>query len=106
MIEKYVDAEELKRLLSTLIVFLGALAIAGLFAMIVVPGLRNANKPEAPTPVTPVVGEPGWLDPTEFPPREGREIPPVDPKALIAYSPELVARGKVLFTAELRPVPR
>jgi mono/diheme cytochrome c family protein len=99
MIEKYVTAEELRRLLSTLFVFLGALAIAGLFAVTVVPGLRNANRPEAPTPVSPVVGEPGWLDPTEFPPERGKEIPPVDPKALIAYSPELVARGKVLFTA-------
>jgi mono/diheme cytochrome c family protein len=99
MIEKYVTAEELRRLLSTLFVFLGALAIAGLFAVTVVPGLRNANRPESPTPVSPVVGEPGWLDPTEFPPQRGKEIPPVDPKALIAYSPELVARGNVLYTA-------
>ena len=97
MIEKYVNAEELRRLLSSLLVFLGALLIAGLFAIIVVPGLRNANKPETPTPVNPVVGEPGWLDPTEFPPERAREIPPVDPQALIASSPELVARGKVLF---------
>ena len=98
MIEKYVTAEELRRLLSTLFVFLGALAIAGLFAVTVVPGLRNANKPETPMPVSPAVGEPGWLDPTEFPPERGREIPPVDPQALTNYSPELVARGKVLFT--------
>ena len=73
MIEKYVDAEELKRLLSTLIVVLGALVIAGLFASIVVPGLRNANRPPTPMPVNPVVGEPGWLDPTEFPPEEGKD---------------------------------
>ena len=98
MIEKYVDAEELKRLLSSLLVFVGALAIAGLFAIIVVPGLRNANKPETAMPVFPVVGEPGWLDPAEFPAERGKEIPPVDPKTLISYSPELVARGKVLFT--------
>ena len=97
MIEKYVNAEELRRLLSSLLVFLGALVIGGLFAIIVVPGLRNANKPETPTPVSPVVGEPGWLDPTEFPPERAREIPPVDAKALIASSPELVARGKALF---------
>ena len=43
MIEKYVNAEELKRLLANLAVFLTALMIAGLFATIVVPGLRNAN---------------------------------------------------------------
>jgi mono/diheme cytochrome c family protein len=99
MIEKYVDAEELRRLLSTLVVILAVLAIGGLFAIIVVPGLRNANKPETPTPVSPVVGEPGWLDPTAFPPERGRMIPAVDPKTLIAPSPELIASGKVLFAA-------
>ncbi len=98
MIEKYVDAEELKRLVSSLIIFVGALVIAGLFAVIVVPGLRNANKPAAPTPVEPVVGEPGWLDPAEFPPERGREIPPVDPQTLIAVSPGLLDRGKMLFS--------
>jgi mono/diheme cytochrome c family protein len=97
MIDKYVNAEELKRLLSTLVVILTALAIPGLFALIVVPGLRNANEPQAQTPVTAVLGEPGWLDPAEFPPERGHEIPPVDPKALIASSPELVAKGKELF---------
>jgi len=97
MIEKYVDAEELKRLLSSLLVFVGALVIAGLFAIIVAPGMRNANKPEAPTPMSPVGGEPGWLDPTAFPPERGRLIPPVDPATLIAASPALTERGKTLF---------
>ncbi len=97
MIEKYVDAAELKRLVGTLTVVLGALLIAGLFAILVVPGLRNANRPASPTPVSPAVGEPGWLDPTEFPPERGREIPPVDPAALMNPSPDLVARGKGLF---------
>ncbi len=99
MIEKYVDEEELKRLLSSLLVFVGALTIAGLFAIIVVPGLRNANKPETPTPMSPVGGVPGWLDPTEFPPERGRVIPPVDPRTLIAPSPELITKGKELFAA-------
>lgn len=97
MIEKYVDAEELKRLLSSLVIILGCLIIAGLFASIVVPGLRNANKPEAPPSVTPAVGETGWLDPTEFPQQKGSIIPPVDPKTLMEPSPQLVARGKELF---------
>jgi len=97
MIDNYVNAEELKRLLSTLVVIMVMLAIPGLFALIVVPGLRNANEPRAQTPVIPVLGEPGWLDPTEFPPERGREIPPVDPKALITASPELIAKGKALF---------
>ncbi len=97
MIEKYVDAEELKRLLSTLLAILAALAIFALFATIVVPGLRNANRPEVQTPVNPVVGEPGWLDPTEFPPERGRIIPPIDPNTLISPTAELIAKGKALF---------
>lgn len=97
MIKDYVDTEELKRLLSSLLVVLGAIVITALFASIVVPGLRNANRPETPTPVSPVVGQPGWLDPTEFPPVRGRVIPPVDPATLIQSSPELLARGKELY---------
>jgi len=97
MIEKYVDAEELRRLLSTLVIILGCLIVGGLFASIVVPGLRNANQPPTPTAVTPVVGETGWLDPTEFPPQKGLEIPPVDPQTLMVASPALIARGKTLF---------
>jgi mono/diheme cytochrome c family protein len=97
MIEKYVNAEELKRLLGSLVVILGALMIAGLFASIVAPGLRNANKPATPTPVNPVVGEPGWLNPAEYPPARGREIPAVEPQSLMRESPELIARGKALF---------
>jgi len=97
MIEKYVNAEELKRLLASLIVVVGALTIAALFASILVPGLRNANKPAAPMPVNPMVGEPGWLDPAEFPAERGKIIPPVDPKTLLVTSPGLLAKGKDLF---------
>jgi mono/diheme cytochrome c family protein len=97
MIEKYVDAEELKRLLSALVVILGCLVIAGLFASIVVPGLRNANRPATPTAVAPVVGETGWLNPEEFPPERGGVIPPVDPKTLLESSADLISRGKELF---------
>jgi mono/diheme cytochrome c family protein len=99
MIEQYVDKQELKRLLSSLLVVVGALVIAGLFASIVVPGLRNANKPQTPATVTPAVGESGWLNPTEFPPQKGRAIPPVDPKILMTSSKELMERGKTLFGA-------
>jgi mono/diheme cytochrome c family protein len=97
MIEKYVDARELKRLLSTLVVILGCLVIAALFGILVVPGLRNANKPAAPPPVSSVTGETGWLDPTEYPVEKSRLIPPVDPATLITPSPELMALGKELF---------
>jgi len=97
MIEEYVDSQEIKRLLSTLVIILGCLIVAGLFASIVVPGLRNANQPATQTAVTPVVGESGWLDPKEFPPQKGADIPPVDPKTLLTPSAQLIARGKTLF---------
>jgi mono/diheme cytochrome c family protein len=97
MIEKYVDAAELKRLLAGFAAILCVLIIIGLFASIVVPGLRNANKPATPTAISPVVGESGWLDPTEFPPQRGSVIPPVDPQTLMLASPELVNQGKTLF---------
>jgi mono/diheme cytochrome c family protein len=104
MIEKYVDAEELRRLLSSLVAVLCFLVIAGLFASLVVPGLRNANKPETPAAaVTPVVGESGWLDPTEFPPTKGSIIPPVNPKTLIEPSAELTAHGKESFESNCAP---
>ena len=97
MIDKYVDSKELKRLLSTLVVVIGYLIIAALFGVLVVPGLRNANKPATPTGVSPVVGQTGWLDPTEFPVQKGKLIPPVDPKTLMGVSEELISRGETLY---------
>jgi mono/diheme cytochrome c family protein len=99
MIEKYLDAEELARLMSALAAVLLALVIAALFASIVVPGIRNANKPKTPTAVSPVEMETGWLDLTEFPAERGRVIAPVDPQTLIAPSRALMDRGKELFEA-------
>ncbi len=96
-LSEYVDAAELKRLLQGLVVFLGAILIFGLFAIIVVPGLRNANRPAAPQVVEPVSRESGWLNPAEVPSSKGYEKPPVDPKTLIGAGPALLARGKALF---------
>jgi len=103
MIEKYLDTEELKRLLSSLSVILGGLVVAGLFASIVVPGLRNANKPETPALAARISGETGWLDLTEFPPMKGKIIPPVDPKTLMVSSGELLDRGKMLYDQNCIP---
>ena len=100
MIEKYVDAGELKRMLSTLVAIVGCLIIAALFGILVVPGLRNANKPETPPAVSSVEGETGWLDPTEFPVQKGRLIPPVDPATLMKPSEELKGIGKKLYEAD------
>ena len=96
-IERYVDAAELRRLLRSLVVVVGALCVAGLFASIVVPGLRNANRPAAPTSQSPVGGEWGWLDPNAFPPQRGYEIPPLDPRVVLTPSAEQLRQGRQLY---------
>lgn len=96
-LEDYVSKEELRSLLSSLVVFIGAVAIFGLFGFIVVPGLRNANKPAVSTPVKGVAGETGWLDPVEYPPRKAREIPPLDPAEVLEPTQELLAQGETLY---------
>ncbi len=102
MIEQYVDSAELKRLLSALLVVLGVIFLACLFAVIVVPGLRNANRPPA-APAVPVVGgETGWLDPAEYPPARGYDVPPVRPEEVLVPTPALLARGKALFEQNCR----
>ena len=97
MIDQYVSPSELRRLISALLVTMGAISIFALFALLVVPGLRNANKPLASPPVAAPQGETGWLDPTEYPPERGYELPPVDPKTVLTANPELLKRGKALF---------
>lgn len=103
MIEQYVSPEELRRLVSTYLVAIGAITIFALFALIVVPGLRNANKPPAAPAVVGPEGETGWLDPTEYPPERGYVLPPVDPKTVMTANPELLSRGKTLFERNCTP---
>lgn len=103
MIERYVSPDELRRLVSGYLVAIGAIVIFALFALIVVPGLRNANKPlPAPVVVGPQ-GEPGWLDPAEYPPQKGYELPPIDPQTVLTANAELLARGKTLFEQNCVP---
>lgn len=97
MIERYVSPEEWQRLRIGLTAVIGAILIFGLFALIVVPGLRNANRPPTQTPVETVAGSSGWLDPTEYPPMRGYEIPPLDPKTVMEPTPEMLGRGKALY---------
>ncbi len=102
MIEQYVDAAELKRLLSALLVVVGVILLACLFAVIVVPGLRNANRPPAAPAVSVVGGETGWLDPAEYPPVRGFDIPPVRPEEVLTATPALLDRGRALFERNCR----
>ncbi len=103
MIDQYVSSEELRRLVSTYLVAIGAITIFALFALIVVPGLRNANKPRAAPAVVGPEGETGWLDPTEYPPERGYVVPPIDPKTVLTSNPELLSRGTTLFQQNCSP---
>jgi mono/diheme cytochrome c family protein len=97
MIEQYVSAAELRRLLASLMVVIGAILIFALFAFLVVPGMRNANRPTA-AEGEPSQGDMGWLDPTDYPATRGYDIPPLDPKEVLTPTPVLVDRGRALFS--------
>ena len=98
MIDQYVSPAELRRLLSALIVVLGFIAIAALFAFMIVPGQRYRAYTADESSIVPVQGESGWLDPTDYPPARRIEIPPIDPATVMKPTPKLLARGKALFT--------
>ncbi len=97
MIERYVSPAEFRRLISALLVVMGFISIAALFAFIVVPGLRHANQPASEAAIPAPQGESGWLDPTDYPAARSVVIPPVDPKTVMTPTPELMARGKALY---------
>lgn len=97
MIDRYLSPSEFRRLISALMVVMGFIAIAGLFAFIVVPGLRNVNEPAAEVAITAPQGETGWLDPTDYPAARKEVIPPIDPKTVMTPNPELMVRGRELY---------
>jgi mono/diheme cytochrome c family protein len=97
MIERYVSPSELKRLLSALLIVALFIALLAVFAFLVVPGMRNANEPAADPNVSVVGGASGWLDPTDYPAEPGRTVPPIDPKTVMSATPEMLARGQVLY---------
>jgi len=97
MIERYVSPAELKRLLSSLLVVAIFIALFAIFAFVVVPGLRNANKPASAEALSPPAGEWGWLDPTEFPAERAHVIPPIDPASVMTPNPALLVRGQAVF---------
>jgi mono/diheme cytochrome c family protein len=93
----YVSAEETRRLLRGLMLVVGAILLSVLFAFLLVPGFRDANRPAAEAPVSVPAGESGWLDPTEYPAAHGYEIPPLDPATVLSPVPDLLVRGRDLF---------
>ena len=103
MIDRYVSPSELRRLLSALLVVAVFIALLAVFAFLVIPGTRNANRPVAGPgmvpggPLLPRGGDSGWLDPTDYPAEKGRTLPPVDPATVMAPNPALLERGRTLF---------
>jgi mono/diheme cytochrome c family protein len=95
--ERYVTPEEIKRLFSALLVVTLFIALAAVFAFIVVPGMRNANRPSSANSLNPPAGEWGWLAPTEFPKAAKYTVPPIDPATVMTPNPELLARGKAVY---------
>ena len=93
----YVSSEEMRRLLTGLMLVVGGILLFALFAFLLVPALRNANRPAAEATLGVPAGETGWLDVTEYPKARGYEVPPLDPKTVLSPRPELLAQGKALF---------
>ncbi|GLH65705.1 c-type cytochrome [Geothrix edaphica] len=97
-IQDYLSPEELKRLLSALLVVICFIFIAAFFGFTVLPGLRyQAHTATTGTPVKAVQGETGWLDPTDYPAQASQTIPPIDPKTVMTPNPALMARGKAIY---------
>jgi mono/diheme cytochrome c family protein len=96
-LDRYVSPAELKRLLSSLLVVTIFIFLFAIFAFVVVPGLRNANRPSSSDTLNPPAGEWGWLDPTDFPAEKGHVVPPIDPATVMRPNPELLARGNALY---------
>jgi mono/diheme cytochrome c family protein len=97
VIEQFVSPSELRRLLSALMVVVGFIALAVFFAFLIVPGMRYQAHTADDSAVVAVQGENGWLDPTDYLPSRRQEIPPIDPRTVVAPTPALLDHGKALF---------
>jgi len=105
MISDWLTPAETRRLASALTAVLGLLGLAGLLAFLVVPSLRYQADPDRGGPggtglINPVLGETGWLDPTDYPARAKQELPPLDPKTVLTATPALLEQGKALYAQE------
>ncbi len=98
MIDRYVSPAELRRLISALLVVATFITINAFFAFLIVPGARAVNRPKALAELENTQLDTGWLDPAEAPTAQGYTVPPVDPKTVMTPNPELLAKGKELYT--------
>ena len=105
MISDWLSPAETRRLASALMGVLGLLALVGLLAFLIVPSLRYQADPDRGGPggeglVSPVLGETGWLDPTDYPATAKQILPPIDSKTMLTATPALLEQGKALFAQE------
>lgn len=102
---KYLSPSETRRLTSAMLAVVGFILLVAVFGFLVVPSLRYQANPDQGGPdgaghVNPVLGETGWLDPTDAPPMKKQVIPPIDPASVMTPTPALLAQGRDLFGRE------
>jgi mono/diheme cytochrome c family protein len=105
MIGDYLSPAETRRLASALMGVLGFIALVALLAFLIVPSLRYQADPDRGGPggdglVNPVLGETGWLDPTDTPAKRTQVLSPIDPKTVMTPTPALLEQGKARFAQE------
>ena len=105
MISDWLSPAETRRLASALTGVLVFLALVGLLAFLILPSLRYQADPDRSGPggaglINPVLGEAGWLDPTDYPATAKVVLPPVAPNTLMTATPALLEQGKALFAQE------
>ncbi|MBI4861467.1 MAG: cytochrome c [Candidatus Riflebacteria bacterium] len=101
-LEEYTSQEELRRLVQAFLSIVVAIALATLFLVIVVPGLRGLLVPAPGEPAVPAART-GWLDLTDYPPMKGYTVPPVEPRTLLVFTPVLLERGGQLYDSNCVP---
>ncbi len=98
MIDKYLHPAELQRLLSVLLGVLVFIALCAVFAFLVVPGMRYQANTALESDMVAAHGDTGWLDPTDYPAVRKQVIAPIDPKTVMAATPQLISQGRAIFT--------
>lgn len=97
MIEKYFTEEEKKRVLNFLLLLFIFFLFGLIFLLMVMPGIRNANKPESlPESLTTSL-KTGWLEPTEYPPLKEEEDISLTKEEILNPSEKTIQRGDYLY---------
>lgn len=81
----------LRGLAAPLAAVAGFLCLLAIFAFLVAPGL-DSHETDLPGPRE----DPGWLDPTDYPPERGRPAPLLDPEALTP-KPAALAQARTAY---------